>query len=115
MRSRVLIVDDSLPMREFLKMSLGDAVVVVGECSDGADALAAYSQLRPDWVLMDVDMKGMDGITATRQIIAAYPNAQVMMVTHHTDVKLRQAARDAGAAKYVLKEDVIFIADILKD
>jgi hypothetical protein len=38
-----------------------------------------------------------------------------MIVTHHTDVKLRQAARDAGAAKYVLKEDVIFIADILRD
>jgi len=108
-----LIVDDSRPMREFIRMTLGDAVAIVGECEDGSDALEAYGRLQPDWVLMDVDMKRMDGIAATKQIIAAHPNAQIMIVTHHTDFKLRRAAHDAGAKRYVLKEDLIFIADIL--
>lgn len=113
MTSRVLIVDDSQPMREFIRMTLGESVVVVGECEDGSDALGAYSRLQPDWVLMDVDMKGMDGIEATRRIIAAYPKAQITIVTNHDDLKLRRAALAAGARGYVLKEDLLSILEIL--
>jgi len=113
MTSRVLIVDDSRPMREFLRMTLADVAVVVGECEDGADALEAYIRLQPDWVLMDVDMKDMDGIAATRQIIAAYPKAQVAMVTDYNDVELRRASLEAGAKQYFLKEDLLSILEIL--
>ena len=114
MTSTVLIVDDSQPMREALKMTLADAAVVVGECSDGADALEAYNQLEPDWVLMDVDMKDVDGIEATRRIIAAYPEAQVMIVTDYDDAELRRAALQAGAKRYVVKEDLLSILEIVK-
>ena len=101
-------------MRAFLRMTLGDAVIVVGECEDGADALDAYTRLRPDWVLMDIDMKEMDGIAATRQIIAAYPNAKILVVTDYDDVELRRAASEAGASSYVTKENLLSILEVLK-
>jgi CheY-like chemotaxis protein len=53
MTTRVLIVDDSQPMRELIKMTLAGVAEVVGECADGADALGCYAANRPDWVLMD--------------------------------------------------------------
>jgi hypothetical protein len=87
------LVDDSQPMRELLRITPAGGAKVVGECEDGSEALEAYTRLRPDWVLMDVDMKGLDGITATRQTIALYPQAQVMIVTNHDDPELRRAAQ----------------------
>jgi CheY-like chemotaxis protein len=113
MTTRVLIVDDSQPMRELIKMTLAGVAEVVGECADGADALAAYTQLQPDWVLMDVEMKKVDGITATRQITAAYPQARVLIVTDYTDGQLRQAAHEAGAFWYIVKENLIDILEVL--
>jgi|SRR4028119_1093237 len=113
MTTGVLIVDDSQPMRELIKMTLSGVAEVVGECADGADALAAYTQLQPDWVLMDVEMKGVDGIAATRQITAADPQARVLMVTDYNDGELRKAAHEAGAVWYIVKENLIDILEIL--
>jgi DNA-binding NarL/FixJ family response regulator len=110
---RVLIVDDSQPMRELIKMTLAGVAEVVGECTDGAEALAEYRRLRPDWVLMDIGMKGVDGIAATRQIMAAYPQARILIVTDHNDAELRQAAYEAGARQYVVKENLLYILEIL--
>ena len=115
MTTRILIIDDSQPMRELIKMTLAGIAEVVGECADGADALAAYERLQPDWVLMDVDMKGVDGITALRQIKAAYPQARTVIVTDYNDGELRRAAYEAGASEYVVKESLLDILDILAD
>ena len=100
-------------MRALLKMTLSGVAEVVGECADGADALAAYTRLQPDWVLMDVEMKNVDGITATRQITNANPQARVLMVTDYNDGELRQAAHEAGAFWYIVKENLIDILEIL--
>lgn len=113
MNTRVLIVDDSQPMRELLRVTLAGVAEVVGECSDGAQALAKYSRLQPDWVLMDVEMKYLDGLAATRQIIAAYPQARILIVTDYNDGHLRQAAHEAGASQYVVKENLLYILEIL--
>ena len=113
MTTVVLIIDDSQPIRELIKMTLKGVAEIVGECSDGADALAAYERLRPDWVLMDIGMKNMDGITATRQITTAYPQAKIIIVTDYNDGDLRRAAFKAGACQYVVKEDLLDIVDIL--
>ena len=59
-------------------------------------------------------MKGMDGITATRQITAAHPEAKIMMVTDYNDADLKRAAREAGAAEYIVKEDLFEILDVLR-
>ena len=113
MTTVVLIVDNSQLMRELIKMMLAGVAEIVGECSDGADALEAYERLRPDWVLMDIGMKNVDGITATRQITTAYPQAKIIIVTDYNDDDLRSAAREAGASSYVIKENLLDIVDIL--
>ena len=113
MTTRVLIVDDNQPMRELLKVTLADVAEVVGECADGSEALAQYERVQPDWVLMDLEMKAVDGIEATRQIIAAHPQARIVVVTNHDDEDLRRAARGAGAIKFVVKESLLDILEIL--
>lgn len=113
MTNRVLIVDDSRPMRELIKMMLAGVAEVVGECADGADALAGYEATRPDWVLMDWEMK-TDGLTATRRIIKAHPQARILIVTQHDDDNLRDAAIEAGARGFVLKDDLLALGSFLE-
>ena len=60
------------------------------------EAVAAYAEHRPDWVLMDLQMSGLDGIPATRQIVEAFPD-RVLIVTQFEGPQLRQAAGEAGA------------------
>jgi CheY-like chemotaxis protein len=69
----LLIAEDNEKMRRLLKSLLGDLVSDVWECGDGGEAVTAYNRHRPDFVVMDIRMKLMDGITATRQIKAADP------------------------------------------
>lgn len=114
MTTVVLIVDDSQPVRELIKMTLAGMAEVVGECSDGSEAMSAYERLRPEWILMDIDMRDVDGITATRQITAAHPEAKIIIMTDYNDADLRRAAREAGAAEYVVKENLLNIVDIIK-
>ena len=94
----ILIVDDNQPMRELLKITLAGVAEIVGECAEGAESLAAYDRLRPDLVLMDVGMKNVDGITATRRIIEAFPQkARIAIVTDYYEAELRREAFEAGA------------------
>ena len=62
---------------------------------------------------MDIDLPEVDGITATRRIVAAHPEARVMMVTNYDDADLRETARLAGACEYVVKENLLEIHRIL--
>ena len=113
MTNRVLIVDDSRPMRELIKMTLAGVAEVVGECADGADAIAGYEETRPDWVLMDWEMR-TDGLTATRRIVKAHPEARILIVTQHDDEELREAAIEAGARGFVLKDDLLALSSFLE-
>ena len=113
MNKMVLIVDKSESMRELIKLTLDGVATIVGECSDGSEAMSAYERLRPDWILMDIDMDNVDGITATRQITAANPLAKIMIVTDHNDADLRHAAREAGARRYIVKENLLDIVNVL--
>ena len=114
MINRVLIVDDSRQMRELIKMTLAGVAEVVGECEDGADALDCYEANRPDWVLMDWEMR-TDGLTATRRIIKAHPGARILIVTHHDDPLLRRAALEAGARGFILKDDLLALQSLLRE
>jgi CheY-like chemotaxis protein len=109
----VLIVEDDRPMRELLKRVLGGLVDGFYECGDGRDALAAYRNYHPDWVLMDIRMKEIDGLTATEQIVREWPAARVIVVTSYNDASLRKAAQKAGACGYVLKENLQELPDLL--
>lgn len=111
----LLIVDDNASMRAMIRMMVSDLATSIHECEDGADALALYTEHRPEWVLMDIKMAEVDGLTATRQIKEVYPEANVMIVTDYDDERMRRAAQNAGAREYVLKEDLLEVRRILEE
>ena len=109
----LLIVDDSERMRRMIKRLIKSVLAEVWECSDGSQALEAYTNHHPDWVLMDIEMKDVDGITATREIVTAFPDARIVIVSNYESDELREAAAAAGATNYVGKENLIELRRIL--
>lgn len=109
----LLIIDDNQQMRRLIRGVVGDMAEAITECADGALAVTAYAENLPDWVLMDIRMQEVDGITATRQIKASYPQAHVCIVTDYDDWELREEAREAGAEGYVVKEDLLKLRQVL--
>ena len=102
---RVLVVDDHAMLRRGLVTFLlsFDDLELVGEAADGAEALRLCDQVQPDVVLMDLVMPNMDGSTATRAIRGRYPQVQVIALTSFREEELVQAALEAGAIGYLLK------------
>lgn len=109
----ILLIDDNPKVRALIKSLIGDLVDHCHECSDGAEAVEAYRQAQPDWVLMDFEMPHTNGLTATRQLRAAYPDAKVIIVTQYDDIKLREAAADAGALRFVVKDNLLTLREII--
>ena len=103
---RVVLVDDHAILRSGLSQLLASAddVEVVGEAADGAEAVAVVRAQAPDVVLMDLQMPGMDGVTATRQILASWPDVQIVVLTSYSDSARIVGALDAGAVGYLLKD-----------
>lgn len=107
MTIRVLVVDDQAMVRAGFRMLLGDEpdIDVVGEASNGLDAVAQAARLHPHVVLMDIRMPELDGLEATRRIIGADPSARILVLTtFSTDEYVYRALR-AGASGFVLKDD----------
>jgi DNA-binding NarL/FixJ family response regulator len=104
-RVRVLIVDDDALMRAGLRgvLSSDPAIELVGEASDGRQAVHRTRQLRPDIVLMDVRMPDLDGISATRQLLATFPEARVVILTTFEQDDYIFGALSAGASGFLLK------------
>jgi DNA-binding NarL/FixJ family response regulator len=102
---RVLIVDDDDLMRAGLRGVLSNdaAIEVVGEAGDGRDAVYRTKHLQPDVVLMDVRMPHMDGISATREVLGAFPDVKVVIVTTFEQDDYIFGALSAGASGFLLK------------
>lgn len=96
-----------------IKTVVAGAADLVFECSDGAQANASYTEHEPDWVLMDVTMPGLDGISAAREIRSSHPSARIIIVTNHESAAMRAEAHSAGAYGYLLKEDLLELPNIL--
>ena len=103
---RVVVVDDHPMVRTGLRVFLSESadVAVVGELSDGDNALGLVERESPDVVLMDLSMPGMDGIAATRAITATHPEVKVVVLTTFVDQERVLEAVDAGAVGYLLKD-----------
>jgi NarL family two-component system response regulator LiaR len=102
---RVLVVDDHAVVRGGLRLFLlaFDDLELVGEANSGGKALRLCQEVEPDVVLMDLVMPGMDGIEATRLIREQHPQIQVIALTSFPEEELVQAALEAGAIGYLLK------------
>ena len=101
-----LIVDDHEVVREGLRLSLSRAphIRVIGEAADGASAVTLAERRRPDVVIMDVRMPGMDGLEATKLIGEAAPESAVLMFTAYSERSLLSRGLESGAKGYILKE-----------
>jgi DNA-binding NarL/FixJ family response regulator len=102
---RVLVADDQTLVRTGFRviLEIEDDIQVVGEASDGAGAVELAHRLRPDVVLMDVEMPGMDGLEATRRITAGDDTASVLILTTFDSDEYLFAALQAGASGFLLK------------
>lgn len=109
----ILIVDDNPGIRQTIKDVLQNIDAQFCECSDGSRALDMYQRHRPHWVLMDIKMPGMDGITATRMIKQSFPEARIVIVTNYDDLMLRKDAQDAGAVAFVTKDDLSILKTVV--
>jgi DNA-binding NarL/FixJ family response regulator len=105
MTTRILLVDDHRLLRESLRSILeNDAELsVIGEAGSGREAVRLAHELRPDVVVMDVAMRDMNGIEATRQICGESTAIKVVALSSHSDRRYVQAILDAGASGYILK------------
>ena len=111
---RLLIVDDYPGIHHVITSIVSDLADEIFDCTEGVNALDAYLAHRPDFVLMDLAMAGVDGITATRLIKQADPAARIIIVTNYDGADLREAARIAGACGYVLKENLFEVRHLLQ-
>ncbi len=115
----VLVVDDQAPFRAIARqvVELTPGFSLVGEAESGEDAVRLAAELEPDVVLMDINMPGISGIEATRQIIAAAPGTKVVLLSTYRESDLPADALDCGARCYVHKEDFEpgVLLDVLAD
>ncbi len=105
-RIRILICEDHALFREGLRAVLREhaRLEVVGEAAQGREAVDAALRLRPDVVLMDIEMPEMSGLEATRRIVEAGPGVKVLVLTLYDDEEVIASCLDAGASGYVLKD-----------
>ncbi|TEU10041.1 MAG: response regulator transcription factor [Anaerolineales bacterium] len=103
---RLLVADDHPVVRAGLRMLLGTQpdMEVVGEAVDGATAVERALELRPDVVVMDITMRGTNGLAATREIVKRMPQTKVLILTMHDSEEYLRQTLEAGATGYVLKQ-----------
>ena len=102
---RVILADDHAVVRAGLRAVLGAAadIEVIGEASNGSEAVELVDTLDPDVVVMDLTMDGMDGTAATREIVARHLRARVLVLTMHAEEDYLITVLEAGAAGYLMK------------
>src|SRR5579871_282487 len=105
MATRILIADDHRLVRASLRSLLAEfpGMEVVAEASDGREAFDMVAKIRPEVILMDISMAGLNGLEATRQIVKEHPQVRIVVLSMHTDERYVLQALRAGAAGYVLK------------
>ncbi|MEH7549884.1 LuxR family two component transcriptional regulator [Neobacillus bataviensis] len=106
MTTKIAIIDDHQLFREGVKriLEFEKSFQVVAEGDDGSDALGLVEQYQPDVVIMDINMPGMNGVEATRELIEKYPSTKVIILSIHDDENYVTHALKTGACGYLLKE-----------
>lgn len=112
---KILSADDNIRVRKIISQMLKGTVNEFLEAADGQEAVELYKKHKPDYVLMDIEMQKLDGLSATKSILVYDPAAQVIIVTSHDNESYRRAAAEAGAAGFVRKDDILKLKKILSE
>ena len=110
---KIMIVDDHREMRRLVRSTLSHMADEFVECENGLEAVAAFARERPDWTIMDIAMKPMDGLEATNRIRARFADARIVILTQHDSPPMREAALAAGACGFLAKENLDQVATLL--
>lgn len=112
---KIMIVDDNELMRKEIIRSVAFADDVVLECSSGESAVDNCPEFNPDWILMDIKMKNMNGILAAEKIKSRFPLIKIAFVTSYDNYAYRQRAKSIGIEFYFLKDDLLLIRKAIQD
>jgi DNA-binding NarL/FixJ family response regulator len=118
---RVLVVEDFLPFRRFICSALGEKpeLQVVGEASDGQEAVHKAEELRPDLILLDIGLPTLNGIEAARQIRKLAPESKIVFVSQESSADVIEEAMNLGAMGYVVKaqagRELLAAVDAVRD
>lgn len=110
----ILIAEDNPLMRSMIRSLVEDLASEIVECGDGEAAISLYEKHLPAWVLMDVSMRPVDGLSATRAIFARFPAARVVIVTDHDDAETRRCAFEAGASEFFGKDYLLPLRSLIQ-
>jgi len=108
-----MIVDDNELMRKEIFKSVAQQTDTVLECDDGETALSNCVDFKPDWILMDIRMKGMNGITAAKRIKEIIPDINIAFVTGYDNYSYRQEAKSLSIEHYFIKTNLLDIRKVL--
>jgi len=114
---KILIVEDNTRMRAFIRKMFErniENVESIYEYDDGDEAITLYQKYHPDWVLMDIQLKTMDGLTAAKMIMISDSSAKIIFVTQYDDAEYRKMAKDIGVNDYVIKDSLSDLVQIIK-
>ena len=109
----ILIAEDNAEVRRMIRKLIEDIDTQILECSNGVEAIEAYEANLPDFVLMDINMQPIDGLTAAKQILRRHPEAKIIIVSQHQDKQTRETALSIGVKAFVGKDDLTPLRELL--
>ncbi len=112
---KLLLVDDNSRIRKMMRSIYSPHFDEIIECDDGDKAVSEFNNELPDWVVIDIKMKRMDGIEATEKIISTNPDAKVIIVSQYNDETTIDAAKNAGAVEFVSKDNLSKVVEVIFD
>lgn len=110
----ILIAEDNSQVRRMIRDLIEDIDADIIECEDGGGAIDAYNKHQPDFVLMDIHMTPVDGLTATKEILNRYPEAKIIAVTQYQDAGTRAKAMSLGVWAFVSKDDLMSLRSLIR-
>lgn len=111
---KIVVIEDNDNMRSYINGLVKNISEVVGNGESGEDAINLYEKLKPDLMIMDIELKGMDGLTASMEIKQSHPNAKFIFVTNYNDSSLKQKALSIKGSYFFLKENLNEFVQLIK-